>query len=243
MPVTGLYMARRVRHSALEYVRAYGEHVLTVALPIFDGLSERADAIAIAEFERLGTQPATDECDSDMSCAAETAQNKGQAFYNSMFALRQTSLNLFAVGLFHLLEQLLAELCEDRPFEAPQLSDTKLDVVAKWYVLHFELDFSRLPAWQKVDQLRLLANTVKHGQGMSAKQLRKVRQDLFQEPSLRELLPQHQKLYTTRTVRLPMAGKSIFVTTTAFIEFNDAVSSFVDQVAAHFEAHGEEHFL
>jgi hypothetical protein len=243
MAVTGLYMAHQVQHFALQYVRAYGKHVLEDALPVFDNLSERADAVVAEEFERLGAQPATEDCDGDMSCAAEAAQDKGQAFYNTMVALRQTSLNLFAAGLFHLLEQQLAELCRDSAFKAPAPSDTKLSIVADWYDRHFKLNLRQISAWPKVDQLRLLANTVKHGEGNSAAQLRSIRPDLFQEPRLRELLPEFQELYTMGTVRLPLAGESIFVTTAAFTEFSGAVSSLVEAVAAHFVAHGGEHYL
>ena len=105
MPVTGLYMAHRIRHLAIPYVKAYGQSVLEDVVPAFVNLSEKANAIAKAEFKRLGEQPAREDFDGDMSIAAETAQDKAQAFYDTMVAIRQTSLNLFAAGLFHLLER------------------------------------------------------------------------------------------------------------------------------------------
>lgn len=146
MQVTGHYMAHRVHRSTLPYVKAYGKYVLEDVLPIFKNLSERASTVTDAEFEQLGAQPATKECGDDMSCLVEAAQFKGQVFYNTMLAIRQTSLNLFAAGLFHLLEQQLAELCRDGAFEASPPSDTKLCVVACWYLRYFKLDLKKLSA-------------------------------------------------------------------------------------------------
>jgi len=243
MPVTGLYMARRVHYSAIPYLKAYGQYVLEDLVPTFANLSERADAITTSEFKRLGEQPAGEDCDGDMSVAAEVAQDKGEAFYGTMVAIRQTSLNLFAAGLFHLLEQLLADLCRDGAFDTPPPSDTKLSMVAAWYLSNFNLDLSKLSAWPKIEQLRLLANTVKHGEGDSAAKLRAIRPDLFHDPNLRELLPDFPQMYTTQAVRLSLAGEDIFVTIQVFAEFSRVANSFVSEIAEHFVAHKEKQYL
>lgn len=243
MSVTGLYMAHRVHHSAVPYMKAYGQCVLEDVVPAFANLSERADAIATSEFKRLGEQPAREDFDGDMSVAAEAAQDKSQAFYITMVAIRQTSLNLFAAGLFHLLEQQLADLCRDGAFDVPPPSDTKLSLVAAWYRSNFNLDLSKLSAWPKIEQLRLLANSVKHGEGDSAAKLRATRPDIFQDPSLRELFSNFPAMYTAQAVRLPMAGEDIFVTTQVFAEFSQAANSFVAEIAGYFVTHKEEHYL
>ncbi len=199
--------------------------------------------MATSEFKRLGEQPAGEDFDGDMSVAAEAAQDKGHVFYYTMVAIRQTSLNLFAAGLFHLLEQQLADLCRDGAFDAPPPSDTRLSLVAAWYRSNFNFDLSKLSAWPKIEQLRLLANSVKHGEGDSAAKLRAIRPDLFQNPSLRELLLDFPEMYTTQAVRLPMAGEDIFVTTQVFAEFSQAANSFIAEIAEYFVAHKEELYL
>ena len=52
-----------------------------------------------------------------MSGFAEQAEYEAQEFYEMMFPLRQTTINLFTAGLFHLVEQQLAGLCHDAAFE------------------------------------------------------------------------------------------------------------------------------
>jgi hypothetical protein len=37
--------------------------------------------------------------------------------------------------------------------------------------------------WARIDELRLVANSVKHAEGPSAQQLRELRADLFQNPA------------------------------------------------------------
>jgi hypothetical protein len=243
MPVTGLYMTRRVHHSAIPYVGAYCQCVLRDVLPTFSALSERANEIVNAEFNRLGSQPAGEASDGDMSAEAEKAQEAGQAFYNTMFALRQTTLNLFATGLFHLLEQQLADLCRDGTFHKPPPRDTKLSIVAKWYQDHFDLNLKSLSAWPMIEQLQLIANSVKHGEGDSAKKLRARRPDLFRDPSRRALSSDVQEMLTPTSLRRPMAGEDLFVTERAFAEYAEASNAFVAAIAEHFAAHAEQHYL
>ncbi len=125
MAVHGLYMARRAGISAA-YVKTYGECVLGDVMSAFADLEKRADEVAEAEFARLGSEPAGEDCSGDMAAAAEAAEDKGQGFYDTMASLRQTMLNLVTAGLFHLLEQQLADLCRDGAFHVPPPNDTKL---------------------------------------------------------------------------------------------------------------------
>jgi hypothetical protein len=166
----------------------------------------------------------------------------GRASYGTIVALRQTTLNLFTVGLFHLLEQHIADLCHDGPLLNEALirppNDTKLNHVVKWYRRHFHLDLETLPNWSMIDELRLVANATKHGEGDSAQQLRDRRPQLLQDPVLGELLPKEWNKETT--VRIPLAGEDLYITEGVFQEYSQAVNGFVDAIAAHFEHQGEE---
>lgn len=222
---------------------AFGRYVMEDAVPVFTNLSDRADAIADLEFKRLGEQPAGEDCDGDMSIAAEAAEEKGQVFYDTMVAIRQTSLNLFAAGLFHLLEQQLADLCRDGAFTTALPRDTKLEIVSDWYSNNFGLDLRDLAAWPKINQLRLLANSVKHGEGKSAVELRAIRPDLFQNPHLSEFFRDFPEMNTAQVVRLPLAGEDIFVTTEVFSEFSEAANSWFAEIAEYFVANKDERYL
>jgi len=239
MSVKGRYMAWRVRSSPAPYVKAYGECVRRDVLPAFSDLVKKAHKVARAEFQRLGSLPADENSSGDMSAAADAAEEKGQVFYDTMIALRQTTLNLFAAGLFHLLEQQLADLCVDGAFEVPPPTDTKLSIVVEWYNRHFNLDLASLPVWTKIDELRLIANAVKHAEGGAAQRLRDLDPKLFQNPSLREVFPDFPFMHTALSLRLPLAGDNFYVTDERFSEYSEVANRMFELIAEFFEAHTE----
>lgn len=233
-------MAWRVRSSPAPYVKAYGECVLRDVLPAFSDLVKKADKVAHAEFQRLGSLPADENSNGDMSAAAEAAEEKGQVFYDTMVALRQSTLNLFAAGLFHLVEQQLADLCVDGAFEVLPPTDTKLSVVAEWYNRHFNLNLASLEVWPKIVELRLIANAVKHAEGGAAQRLRDLCPELFQHPSLRELFPDFPFMHTAPSLRLPLAGDDFYVTDERFSDYSEAANRLFELIAEYFEAHADD---
>ena len=243
MPVPGRYLARRFRRGAATYIATYVATVIDEVIPTFSNLNARATQIAEAEFVRLSSQPAGDDCDGDLGSLAEAAQEKGEIFYNTLDGLRRTSLALYAVGLFHLLEQQLCDLCRDASFGINPPGDTRLEGLVPWYRKHFRVDLHALPAWQAIDELRLLANTAKHGSGSSARQLRELRPDLFEDPRLRDLLPDMPELYTTPHVRLPLAGQDLFVSDDTFAAYGAAAFEFINEIAQHFEDKADDLFF
>lgn len=243
MSVTGVYIASRIRSSAIPYVRAYGEWVVRDVMTAFADLERRAEDEASAEFNRILSKPPGEDWDGDMSVYAETAEEKGQAFYDTMLALRQTTLNLFAVGLFHLMEQHLADLCRDGAFLVKAPRDTKLEVVVCWFRRHFEVDLTSLVAWPTMDELRHLANTVKHAEGTSARQLRRRRLELFQHPVLRQFATDSpDPTEAAPKLRLPLAGDDLYVTDEVFQEYSQACNQFLAEMVNYFEAHGGDYY-
>jgi hypothetical protein len=244
MSVDGHYLAKRFRLTAIPYIHAYGEWVLCEMLPRFEDIERRGDDVANAEFDRLGAEPAGENCDGDMGWAADKAQDKGLAFYETMQALRQTTLNLFAAGLFHLLEQQLADLCHDGPLlarsEIQPPNDTKMELLATWYRRHFSLDLHSLTTWPGVDEMRLVANSIKHGEGGSAEQLRKRRPQLFHDPLLGDLKCKDGS--EKRLVRSPLAGEDLYITEEVFKEYSESANRFVNEIAVHFEMHGDVNY-
>jgi hypothetical protein len=244
MSVNGHYLGKRFRLTAIPYICAYGEWVLCEMLPRFEDMERRAGDIANTEFDRLRAEPAGENWDADMGWAAGKAQGKGLAFYETVQALRQTTLNLFAAGLFHLLEQQLADLCHDGPLldrsEIQPPNDTKIELVASWYRRHFSLDLHSLTMWPSVDELRLVANSVKHGEGGSAEQLRERRPQLFQDPLLDD--PRNRDCGEKRLVRNPLAGEDLYITEEVFKEYSESANGFVNEIAVHFEMHGDANY-
>ena len=78
-----------------------------------------------------------------------------------------------------------------------------------------------------MDELRLVANVVKHGEGGSAEELRKMRPDLFVYPSLRG------KVDPTKTLRVKatLFGQDFFVTKEEFEGYHRGSVAFWTELA------------
>lgn len=182
----------------------------------------------------------------DPADAAEAAQERGQDFYDTLFAMRQGTLNMFTAGLFHLLKQQLAALGEDAKFQAmgATVPEVKLDEIAAWYRRHLRLDLAALPDWATIDQqLRGIANAVKHGEGASARRLRGLRPDLFVDPRLAKFGLAHLgAVSATRRLSTPLAGDDLFVTPEVLEGYTQSAVSLLQQIKDHFLLHQDEEY-
>ena len=131
-------------------------------LPAFGDIDARAEQVGSDYYNRIGAQPAG-EYEIDMGDVADAALQHSYDWWDMMTSLRQTMLNLMAAGLFHLVEQQLAALSRDGLFRGEVVSDTNIFAVKKWYWAQLNIDFEALPSWEVINEMRLVANTVKHG--------------------------------------------------------------------------------
>jgi hypothetical protein len=243
--MSGGYLGMQIRHCALRPIIVYRECIFREVLPAFANLNERAQRVANEYFNRIGAEPAGEYESVDMADVAEAAEDKALAFYEMMVPVRQTMLNLLAAGLFHLVEQQLADSCRDASFTVDRPNDTKLSVVADWYREHFLLDLTTLPSWALVDELRLVANAVKHAEGSATERLRAIRPELFRNPDYAAIDDELRKegIEPLRTpVLLPLAGEDLFVSEGLLRTYGEAAESFLREIAAHFDAHDHEYY-
>ena len=93
-------------------------------------------------------------------------------------SMRFATLNLYAAALYHLTEQHLIDV----PLQILNYDDRhnlRPDGAVVWFKNALALDLLSLPTWSLIEELRLVANVVKHGEGDSAAKLRKIRPELF----------------------------------------------------------------
>ena len=103
--------------------------------------------------------------------------------------------------------------------------------------LHFDLDLSGLKGWKSIEELGLLAHTVKHAEGRSAEKLRAVRPDLFRSP-ITNKMDSPTPDYDLWPPKLPLSGEDIYVTEEIFSEYATAAYDFVLAIVNHFRKHG-----
>ena len=236
MFMDALWVANNIHWIYLPPVEAYRATALTKILPVFDDLEQEADAVAEAEFERLCAQPASPDFDGDLSDLAEGATEHGNDYGETMFAIRQSVLNLLAAGLFHMFEQQQKGL-----FHQTVAARTGTDF--SWDALDNSLaasgvDRRRLPGATSLEELRLVANTIKHGAGGSAAKLAALRPDLFDfdpDGNREEDLDKQRLGATIRSSDLlfaPLGGGDLYVTEKNLADWCNAVLQFWRGLAA-----------
>ena len=244
--MNGAYLEMRIRGYIIGPIIAFREYIFSEVLPAFGDLNDRADKVAQEYYDTIGSQPAGEDWNIDMGDVAEDAHDRGLSWYQMMTSLRQSMLNLLAAGLFHLTEQRLALLCRDGGFMMQPPRDTKLEEVKKWYATNLRLDLETLPSWPTIDELRLVANAVKHAEGPATRQLRDIRPELFTDPAFGQLSKKMEEDGLGRmdggTVSAPLSGEEFFVSEKLLKDYAEAAESFFTEITCHFRAHSDDYY-
>jgi hypothetical protein len=178
----------------------------------FAGIEDEANRVADAAFEAYGELPG----EGDMGDFADTALDEGIQYYQTLAELKQGVTNLLAVGLYHQFEQ-----------QRDYIKSIMHAGGAKFP------DLREFGNWTKVDELRLLCNAVKHADGSSADELRKIRPDYFQSPLERAELLHRPRTSKHRPLVNPIGGKDLFVTRDDLSVYRDALRLFWEELLQH----------
>ena len=184
---------------------AYADDGIARLLGAFARIEEEANDVAQSAFEAYG-RAAGEE---DMGDLAQSAEEQGIAYYQTLAELKQGVTNLLAIGLYHLFEQHYAAVRQAVTSAGGAM-----------------LERPALDVHPKIEELRLLANAVKHADGSAAAQLRKVRPDYFLDPAIRDT-PLAERL-TRRPMPLinPLGGTDLFVDRADLAAYRDAIRAF-----------------
>jgi hypothetical protein len=230
MPHNGRFWRGHFRDVYARQVRSFGDVVLNRVMPTFANLDEEAERITQAEYDRLGSMPAGDDSYYDMGDAAEDAQEEGLGFYLELTGLRQGMLNLAAASLYHMFEQQLMAFHRREllsPAEEDEIGLLRHPVVRD-RLNDIGVDMTALPAWNEVHELELVANTAKHGDGRSARELHSLKPDFFIDPIVRaaggSMLRRSRE--HSPTVLTPLLGHDLYVLEDDFKHFVDVVAQF-----------------
>jgi hypothetical protein len=220
----GNFWGRRFQTTFVPHLLRLVEVLQERLLPTFDAIDNEADARADAEWERAMHMPS--DLNQDPSVFADRAFDVGLEHYNAMSDIRQSLLNIYAPALYHAWEQQLLEFFRREvlhPAEEHNNNLLKLKTVQE-RLEGAGVDIEKFSSWSKVCELRLLANTVKHADGDSADELRKLRPDIFENLSSKEFnLPSFGGV---RRVYTPLSGDDIYVTIGELKEYCSALVTF-----------------
>jgi hypothetical protein len=202
-------------------IRHYRSSVTDRLLPTFSNLENEAEEFEQQEAERMEklVNPEMDYAD-----FAEIIHDRTIDYYVSLSSVRQGMVNLLTAGLFHLLEQQVTQFVDSsahRPVGRKSLFVCFAEILEAQ-----KCSADSLPHWDMLtNELRLVANTVKHGPGDSANELAARRPKLFLPLSMRcdDVLDARGDYATS-----PVAGEGLFLTTEDFVAYASGIVEFWD---------------
>jgi hypothetical protein len=201
-------------------------------LPAMPDAEQEADALVNERWERAMSRPS--DGSEDPSEIAEWAYGLGIERYLRLSRVRQSVLNTGTVMLWHLVEQQILcfhqrqVLSKKEEYDIMQNEELhrKLYNIGTFErrLAKSEFGLDQIAEWEKLDELRFVANTVKHGAGHSARKLYIWRPDLFSPPGSDEL----GDAFSTqpRRVERPASGEDLYVTEKDIEDYFDAATEF-----------------
>lgn len=180
-----LHYSQWIMHAALETTKAYSDGFSFRLIPIFDNIEVEAEKVIQEHWDNSMTSTAYEGDYYDHGDLAEAAQDAGNQMYQNLSFVRQQLIGLSIAGLYHLWERTLKQFIEkefrhysfdDKIFK--DLRKANFEEIVE-LLQQFDHDLTKEPYYNKLDELRLIANTIKHGEGKSCDDLIKVAPHLF----------------------------------------------------------------
>jgi hypothetical protein len=194
----------------LPQLRGLVEVLETRLLPAFNDIDSESQHFADQLWSEAIQMPASGD-DDRMDQIAEAVRDAGVDHYMLLDGLRQGSVNLFAASIHHAFEQQLLMFLRRELLEPFERNNSKLFAigVVRARLQTYGIDLYQFCMWPEIDELRLVANVVKHADGESAKRLHQLRPDYFRQsgfPGLGEW-----ELRWDPHVFQPLIGRDLYV--------------------------------
>lgn len=211
------FWANTVKRLYVPAIRYFTKALPERLLPPFKNLKAEAEQCAEEEYQRLGNCASNGA--NDGAELAKMAEDEAINWYMSMMAVRQSVINLHAVGLRHLFEQQVFDLVYYVPLASRTKADFEEDMKA---IRDNGVEIEHFQSWLILEELRHVCNAVKHAEGNSAATLKTLRPDLFIHPAVAGL----PFLNRPGRVSQPLAGKDIYLCEAEIEKYAQAIVDF-----------------
>ena len=239
----GRFWGPWIREMFISEVERMRRSTFDFILPSIPDAEAEAEKACNVAWESAMSQPS----DGSNSPAdyADWAQEIAVESYMQFVRMHQSAVNLAAVMLWHLVEQQMLMFHTRQVLRVEEeamirSSDMIRDKLYRIKELHERLDaggcsIKGLPSWPKLDELRLVANSIKHGPGNSLDELIKIRPDLITPPALAEIGMGSGSVRAW--VDRPAGGEDLFVRDDDLVAYFDAAKSLWQEFSVAIEQH------
>lgn len=225
----GPFLRRRFIPEIEWFERVVRERVL----PVFNNIEMEADAASEEAWQGYMEQPS--DGTEDPGDFADAAMDAGLEHYTRLKNVRQALVNMSVVSLWHLVEQQILDFHKRQVLSMFEENEAKHH---KWQVFVERMNgagiaIEDLPSWSKVNEMRVVANAIKHGEGSALNMLVKIYPDILIAPELRN----EPRLFANAEPRVdrPAGGEDIYVTEEDIEQYGRASVQFWNEVASEVE--------
>jgi hypothetical protein len=198
-------------------------------LPAFGDLAAEAEQMQDEALDRFNKIPTGEDC--DPSWPAAMAHEEALEHYLGMCAVRQTLLNAFTPILYHTWEQQLLAFHRRavlHPSEEHEPKLLSLKVLDERLACN-GLNLQSLTSWPIIEELKHVANTVKHADGPSAEIVKTRYPILFDNPALGDF--DTPKFTYRPRVYSPLSGDDVYVREDDLRRYTGALITFWSEFA------------
>lgn len=219
-----LYLHSQRRELLKSEISAFNRVFNQRLFPTFENIEEEADKYSERIYEELGQQPGDGSI--DMSDIAEFALDKGITFYDELSFVKYSFTAMAIASLYHLWEQQVRKFLYDEMKQSFRINFTGFckggikDI--KLHLRSYGIELEKLESWNMLNELRLMCNVIKHGDGKSAKELAQINKSLLVNP--RRMFSDSTPLDTT------LLEERLNVTLDLFNSYSEKLLQFWDEM-------------
>jgi len=225
-----LWWASFFRESFIKQFELFRDSLQKRLLASFEDIEEEANKVTEEAWSRFGT---TASPDADPGDLVEPAQEAGLDHYMNLVNLKQGLINAYASFCYHLFEQQLFYFHRKELLTQTEEDNYQLFTwaeVRKRLTSH-GVNLESFVAWNKIQELRLVSNVVKHADGPACEDLKALRPEMFTNPETRK-----DEMFSKMPVELigvfqPLFGEDFYVTIQDLKEYVEAVIGFWNEMA------------
>lgn len=228
-----LYLHSKLREKFKKPYNYYTEIYFNRVVQVFENIDVEAEELARNHYEELGQY--FDPDIHDESDFAERAIEKGLEYYDAVSLVKYNNKLMWISTMYQFWEQQVRKFLFDelkqsitilyndkgqeidfRNFCAKGILEIKEEFRC------FEYDIERMKSWSCINELRLLANVIKHGDGGAATSLEKLRPDFFKSE-----ITEFNLMKSYRTV---LNEQVLNIDDSELIKYKEALNSFWDEL-------------
>jgi hypothetical protein len=189
-----LYLQESVRNQMKKPIELFAETYTKKITSLFAEIEQESKAIADERYNELGKNFHPDFHDAaDLS---EAALDTGLEHYEGLALMQYNTKLMWISTLYQFWEQQVRKFIFEEVNRTQKFTDKKGNKIAfkdfctrgiqdiKETFKLFDQDLEKFSSWDKLNELRLLANVIKHADGPAATQLKLIRPDIFKDKSI-----------------------------------------------------------